>query len=409
MKHIVYIFYFLWPVCLFAGTNASNINQEPSDTLSSASQSARKVDINLRTQGGLQVVGTSQTKAAMRLASQSANLTATQANTLGQDQTTSVFVVNTTTDKKLDTLLYRLESMDGLHVFSKESDAIHQKLQLALPDSYQLSSQIEKGEVSLSGVNATVDLQIGQGNLSASQLQGYLYASLQEGNCTISNATLEGNLFTQKGDILLSDVSGMLQASSQNGKVLYQYSPAFLSQKGSGFRQQILLGDLQIGSLPVNASFVLEKGNVHIDQAKKNVDLAVKEGNIAISSALGSSVSAVTEKGNITYTLSSVVSEQNLILVTDQGDIILTLPSGFDGSVQVHLIQTSSENTSSASTLAANTALASEWEMGTVQEEIQQGATGQILAKESHWNRVGSGKITIYLKATNGKIYLKKG
>ncbi|MDJ1484206.1 hypothetical protein QNI16_27150 [Cytophagaceae bacterium YF14B1] len=403
MKYLFSLLLYLWPVCLSARTYGFTKVAWPSDTLSSVGQSAKKVEVILRTQGGLQVVGSSQTKAAMRLASQSSNLTATQANTLGQDQTNSVFVANTTTDKKLDTLLYRLESMDGLHVFSKESDVIHQKLQLALPDSYQLSSQIEKGEVSLSGLNATVDLQIGQGNLIASQVQGYLYATLQEGNCTVSNATLEGNLSTQKGDIVLSDVSGMLQASTRNGKVTYQYSPAFLSQKGSGFRQQILFGDLQISSLPVNASFVLEKGNVQIDQAKKNVDLAVKEGNITIGSALGSSVSAVTEKGNISYTLSSTISEQNLILVAAQGDITLTLPSGFEGSLQIHLVQTSSDNTSSG-----NASLVSEWEVGTIQEEIQQGANGQVLGKESHWNKVGTGTITIYLKATNGKIYLKK-
>ncbi|MDJ1505191.1 hypothetical protein [Xanthocytophaga agilis] len=398
MKYLFYLLLYLWPVCLSARTYGFTEAAWPSDTLSSVGQSAKKVEVILRTQGGLQVVGSSQTKVAMRLASQSANLTATQANTLGQDQTTSVFVINTTSDKKLDTLLYRLESMDGLHVFSKESDAIHQKLQLALPDSYQLNSQIEKGEVSLSGLNATVDLQIGQGNLSASQLQGYLYATLQEGNCTVSNATLEGRLFTQKGDILLSDVSGMLQASSQNGKVTYQYSSAFLSQKGSDFRQQILSGDLQISSLPVNASFAIDKGNVQIDKAQKNVDLAVKEGNITLGSALGSSVSVVTGKGNITYTLSQAVSEQNLILVSDQGDITLTLPSDFEGSLQIHLIQTSTENTS----------LVSEWEVGTAQEEIQQGANGQLLAKESHWNKIGTGTISIYVKATNGKIYLKK-
>ncbi|MDJ1466939.1 hypothetical protein [Xanthocytophaga flava] len=404
LKFFIYILLCLWPIIVFAKIHEpKRVYHLPCDSISSSSQSAKKVEVNLRTQGGLQVVGCSQTKVAMRLASQSSTLTATQANTLPQEQTASAFVTNTTSDKKLDTLLYRLESMDGWHVFSKESDAIHQKLQLALPDNYQLSSKVEKGDVSLSGVNATVDMQIGQGNLSASQLQGYLYATLQEGNCTVSNATLEGSLSTQKGDILLSDVSGMLQASSQTGKVIYQYSPAFLSQKGTGFRQQILFGDLQISSLPVNASFALEKGNVQIDQAKKNVDLAVKQGNITIGSALGNSVSAVTEKGNISYTLSSSVSEQKLILVAAQGDITLTLPSGFDGALQVHLVQTSSENISSV-----NTSMISEWEVGTVQEGIQQDANGLLLSKESHWNKAGTGKITIYLKATNGKIYLKK-
>ncbi|MDJ1471141.1 hypothetical protein [Xanthocytophaga flava] len=370
----------------------------PIDSLTS-----KKIDVNLQTQGGLHIVGTSQTKAAMRLVSQSASLSPEQANALAQNQTTSMFVVNTTSDRKLDTLVYRLESMDGLHVFSKESDAIHQKLQMALPDSYQLRSQIEKGDVSLSSLHAAIELQIEQGNLTASQLQGYLYATLQEGNCTVSNATLDGSLLTKKGDILLSDVSGMLQASSQNGRVTYQYSAAFFNQKGSGFRKQILFGDLQISSLPVNSSFALEKGNVQIDKAQKSVDLAVKQGDITIGSALGNSVSAVTEKGNISYTLSSAVSEQKLILVSEEGDITLTLPTGFNGSLQIHLVQTSSDNTSSG-----NTSLISEWEVDTAQEEIQQGANGQLLQKERHWNKLGTDKIIIYLKATNGKIYLKK-
>ncbi|MDJ1503569.1 hypothetical protein [Xanthocytophaga agilis] len=399
MRTLLLVVFYIMPLLL----KAQQVITSDANGNASTIQPGKRVEVTLNTEGDLQVVGTSQSKAAMRLASQLSNLTVTQANNLTQDQATSAFVVNTTTDKKLDTLLYRLESMDGLHVFSKESDAIHQKLQIALPDSYQLSSQIEKGDMSLSELNATVDLQIGQGNLTASQLQGYLYATLQEGNCTVSNATLEGSLFTQKGDILLSDVSGMLQASSQNGKVTYQYSPAFLTKKGSGFRQQILSGNLQISSLPVSASFALEKGNVQIDKAQKNVDLAVKEGNITLGSALGNSVSAVTEKGNITYTLSSSVSEQKLILIAEQGDIILTLPSGFEGSLQIHLVQTSSDNTSTTST-----SLVSEWEMGTAQEEIQQGTNGQVLSKEGHWNRVGTGKITLYLKATNGKIYLKK-
>ncbi|MDJ1484199.1 hypothetical protein QNI16_27115 [Cytophagaceae bacterium YF14B1] len=336
MKYCLYLFVFFWSITLSASSYRTRLVYLPSDTLTSNSPSIKKIEINLRTQGGLQVVGSSQTKVSMRLASQSSTLTTTQANILAQGQAASVFVANTTSDKKLDTLISRLEATDGIHIFSKDNEISHQKLQLAFPTNHSLSFQLEKGDIELSDLSAFLDGDLQQGNAMLTRLKGNLRMQLGQGNLMLSDSELEGTISVQKGNVTLQNLKGNLAAFTQDGTITRRYSSAYCTSNQTPLSLQSNNQIVEIETLPYGGNLFIANGSVKIEKTTKTLILGLDHSPAQILSAEGT-ITLTSQQSDVSLQLSAsgAKSTDPVDIRVESANLTLAIPASFQGKLVI--------------------------------------------------------------------------
>ncbi|MBD3386153.1 DUF4097 family beta strand repeat protein [candidate division KSB1 bacterium] len=149
----------------------------------------------------------------------------------------------------------------------------HNKLDIMLPEQFDVDINLLKGDITLSGVNGNIIINSTDGDIVLRQMNG------------------DFNIQTASGDLGFYYIDGNLKASSAGGDVELQQIAARTEIRTAG-------GDIELNDAENSVSLITAGGDVQISNCKKSVVAETRGGDIKVENVTGS-VNLVTSGGDI--------------------------------------------------------------------------------------------------------------
>jgi DUF4097 and DUF4098 domain-containing protein YvlB len=270
---------------------------------------------------------------------------------------------------------------------------------ILLPNNFNFEFNCQGGLVIIKNITGTIIGRMLSGDVSLRGLNGTVDVVTNGGHISVSEANLNGLVHTLGGDISLSRVIGDLQATTEGGKLLYY---DVYKKKYDGLVKLVSMGgDIEIDEAPYGAKVRSEGGNITIKSSDIEIWTNTKGGNIILQNTKGD-IGARTGSGNINVEILSMNGEKRKCeLVSNSGDIHLTIPKSFDPTIFVRLAYTknSSRNFKIQSDFDLNITETKDW-------DLTEGPPRKFIIGER--KKEGSDNYLIDIKTVNGEVFLKR-
>ncbi len=304
-----------------------------------------------------------------------------------------------------DTLFKRVEDTDkNVKIVTSQANAgqSHGNTQVAVPQKYNLKFQTATGDVKMSDIDARVRGVVKNGSISATRVKGRIDVFTAKGNIDVNDSDTEGLVMTQSGNIVLTDVRSGLSPISQNGKVNVKTTSSYFgTQKTSPMNLTYDQADLDIATVPEGGSFVIDKGNIVVASATKNIELRSNEGNLTLSLA-SAGARLVTKKGKaIVKVALNSTSQEPIQIETQEGDIELWIPRKFAGDFVITIDQ-------NKNVMAANRIFSDIIFTNIVTQQLKHPTTKAVVGNQVQVNqKIGTNPRIVRIRAVNGNVYLR--
>lgn len=297
------------------------------------------------------------------------------------------------------------------------------ELDIQVPRRFDLHLSSSGGDLRMKDVEGTFRGSTGGGELVLARLNGEAHLSTGGGDIRVTDCDLAGSVSTGGGAVLLSRVRGGLHGSSGSGPVVYgdktegkdadeetadlsaleidrSHTRVRTNEPTGVLHIRKAGGDVELEEAPEGAVISTGGGRVTVGRSAGLVDASTGGGDVEIGPVAGS-VRAGTGAGDIHVTLAEAGGERQTVdLTSGSGKMIVELPAGFDGTVELETAYTRS--------FGRTTRIESAWELQrepTTEWDSRQGTPRRYVRARGV---LGSGRGLVRVKTVNGDIELRR-
>ena len=302
------------------------------------------------------------------------------------------------------------------------SHSTSNELEIRVPRRFDLHLSSSGGDLKMKDVEGTFRGSTGGGELVLEGLTGEAHLSTGGGGIRVTDCELSGSVGTGGGPVLLSRVRGGLTGSSGSGPVVYgdkaggedpdaetaDLSALDIDRSHTRIRSNEPTGvlhitkaggDVELEEAPEGAVIHTGGGRVSVGRAAGLVDASTGGGDVEIGPVAGS-VRAGTGAGDIHVTLADAGGERQTVdLTSGSGKMIVELPAGFDGAIELETAYTESHGT---------TRIDSAWELQREPVTEWDGREGTPRRYVRARGVLGNGRGLVRVKTVNGDIELRR-
>jgi beta-lactamase regulating signal transducer with metallopeptidase domain len=319
---------------------------------------------------------------------------------------------------------------------SRRGRSSDHRLELWVPRHFDVRLESAGGDVSIDGVEGTFRGSTGGGEIVLTDLRGHAELSTGGGEIRVADCRLSGLVTTGAGGVTFSRVTGGLEATSGTGPVVRSDgSPEDRDEPddrgeqgdrvdtdgellidrgtwkpderrprppGGAYRVTKDGGDIRLEEAPRGAEVSTGGGAIAIGWAGDDVSASTGGGDVTIGPVAGS-VRAGTGAGDIRVTLVDAGgAPQDVDLWSGSGRVVLVLPAGFDGTIELETAYTEERlggETRIESDFALDRETTERWDdrEGTPRRYVRGRAT------------LGAGQGHVVVRTVNGDIELRRG
>lgn len=311
----------------------------------------------------------------------------------------------------------------------RRSQSTSHSFRIRVPRAFDVELQSAGGDLTIDGVEGTFRGTTGGGSILLTNLRGTAHLTTGGGEVRVADSTLDGSVTTGGGLVTLSRVSGGLRGNSGSGPIIYaeprdggdpekgtaDLSALEIDEAGHvGFadgepdagaddlgRLHITRagGEVELARAPHGAVISTGGGNVVVGRSAGLVDASTGGGDITIGPVAGS-VRAGTGAGKVTVLLEDASGEEQTVEITSgSGAVVLVLPEGFDGVVELETAYTSS--------FGRATRIAAPWDLAreTTGWDDREGSPRRYVRARG---TAGNGQGRVRVKTLNGDIEVRR-
>ena len=249
------------------------------------------------------------------------------------------------------------------------SQSTSHRFQIRVPRRYDVRLESAGGDFAVDSVEGRFEGSTGGGDVTLTHLRGSAHVSTGGGTVRVADCHLDGSVTTGGGPITLSRVSGGLRGSSGSGPVVYREAPESEGDEGEtrdlgdvevdhdgdvdlgGIDGDVPAGtgrlhitraggDVRLAGAPDGAEIHTGGGTVVVGRSAGFVDASTGGGDVKIGPVAGS-VRAGTGAGRVEVTLADARGEEQSVEIhSGNGAVVLVLPAGFDGTIDLETAYT---------------------------------------------------------------------
>jgi beta-lactamase regulating signal transducer with metallopeptidase domain/DUF4097 and DUF4098 domain-containing protein YvlB len=249
------------------------------------------------------------------------------------------------------------------------SQSTSHRLTIRVPRRFDVRLRSSGGDLAIDGVEGRFEGSTGGGDITLTHLRGSAHLSTGGGTVRVDDCHLAGSVTTGGGPITLSRVSGGLRGSSGSGPVVYREPAEGEGEEGeTGSLEDLELdadgdvdlggidseapastgrlhisragGDVRLAGAPDGAVIHTGGGEIVVGRSAGLVDASTGGGDVTIGPVAGS-VRAGTGAGRVEVTLVEAGGEeQSVEIKSGNGRVLLVLPAGFDGTIELETAYT---------------------------------------------------------------------
>ncbi len=186
---------------------------------------------------------------------------------------------------------------------------IDSSFQIRVPVEFNCEVETEGGDLSVTGINGTVEASTGGGDIDLSHVGGLVHAKTGGGDVDIDNTKQEVTAETGGGDIDVSNSGGSVNVSSGGGDITIDNTADLVRARTGG-------GSIDIVRTQGSVDVETGGGDVDITETQGSVDVGTGGGDITIRGAGGD---ARVQTGGGDVDIQTV--RGNFIASTGGGDI----------------------------------------------------------------------------------------
>lgn len=298
-----------------------------------------------------------------------------------------------------------------------------------VPRRFNVRLNSAGGDLSIADVEGTFEGTTGGGSIELTRLQGRAKLTTGGGTIEVIDSDLEGRVSTGGGEVRFVRVRGGLRGASGTNAVVRANddlqtfeSPNDLSdlpdiQTGDEDRARVrglparatsprMLeiskagGSVDLYEAPHGAVISTGGGRITVGRAEGTVDASTGGGRIGIGPVAGS-VRAVTGAGNVDIqVVGAGGQEQTVEVTTGKGNVVVMLPSGFDGRFDIETAYTASHGP---------VRIQSAWSLDNEPVTDWDAREGTPRRYVRAHGSAGTGRGLVRIRAVNGDVTLRRG
>jgi DUF4097 and DUF4098 domain-containing protein YvlB len=374
MKRIVLLLCALFPVMLPASPQADFAGEF-------ATSKGKKLDIDLKTGGGIAIAGWEKDSVAVRGYRE------------GRDGQDAVLEMEGTASGVSVTSRYK---------GSRNNRNGGIRLEISVPRRYDIRLETMGGGVSIDNVDGRMSGKTMGGELALSGLKGRLDLLTMGGSITLKNSDVDGNVKTMGGEVLVEDVTGDVKPSSMGGNVTQRNITRRSGEvQGREVNISTMGGDINVDDAPLGAAVSTMGGTIHVHSASGFVKAKTMGGKVQLD-AVDGWIDASTMGGNVEATMTGDPSQgkRSVSLSSMSGDVTLAVPAGLSMDINVELAYTEGHEGEYriTSDFPVKQEVSPEWER-------DNGSPRKIIHGTG---AVAGGKNRVWIKTVNGNVTIRK-
>lgn len=273
------------------------------------------------------------------------------------------------------------------------------KLEIMVPDRFNLSLYTMGGAIALSSIEGEMTGKTLGGALALDHLKGNLELKTLGGAVTLTDSDVDGHVETLGGPVVMENVTGSVKGHTMGGKV----RSSNVKSSGDNGKEEVKInsmgGNIDVDKAPLGADVSTMGGRITINSAKKFVKAKTMGGNISILDVDGS-VKAHTMAGDVKVNMTGTGDDHDVKLTSMSGDITLEIPQDLSMDVLIRLTYT--EGREGKYKIISDFNLSQDeskdWDEG-------HGTPRKYITGTGSFN---GAKNTIEIETINGNVYLKK-
>lgn len=251
----------------------------------------------------------------------------------------------TSTDKAQnpanDGLVRQSSSGKETKIFTTKTDARaskkHEKLGIDIPDGSLVSLRTQKGDVTLSGVNAYLSGHIQSGAVELNDLKGEVELVSEQGDISATGVEAGGMLIARQGSIRLTDVTGLIATHAPQGKISLLIGANYYKKSPKPLAIELPEGEIEISSAPYGGQIQLGKGSLTVTDISQPLTIRAETASITIR-GLAAPLS-LHNRGNVVVQLAKFPDRKDesptVDIETSDGDLTLELAKNFEGRLVI--------------------------------------------------------------------------
>ena len=356
MKRSVLLLCVLFPVILSAAPQADFAG-------SFATSKGKKLDIDLKTGGGIAIAGWDQDSVAVRGYRE------------GRDGKEVLLEMEGTASGVSVTSHYR---------GSRNNRNAGVRLEISVPRRYDVHLETMGGGVAIENVEGRMTGKTMGGELALSGLKGKLDLLTMGGPITLRESDVDGNVKTMGGNVTQRNIT------RRSGET-----------RGTEVDISTMGGDINVDEAPLGASVSTMGGTIHVRSASRFVKAKTMGGKVLLD-AVDGWIDATTMGGNVDATMTGNPAEgkRSVSLSSMSGDITLAVPAGLSMDIDVELAYTEGHEGEYriTSDFPVKQEVSPEWER-------DNGSPRKIIHGTG---AVAGGKNRVWIKTVNGNVTIRK-
>ena len=206
-----------------------------------------------------------------------------------------------------------------IHPVNANGGGISVDIDAALPKAASVVARSQRGDVSVNGVQGTVDASTRNGTINIHDTGSTVTADMQNSGAQIHSVAGDVNLSGRGGgNVEIADVKGAVTLSGNLfGNVDVRNAP-------KGVHYSSSRSNVQIGSLA--GELKMDTGDINLSQASGQITVNARNQDVTIDEANGQ-MDISDNRGNIEVTFSKP-PKSVIAIHDDAGNVTLTLPAG---------------------------------------------------------------------------------
>jgi len=236
----------------------------------------------------------------------------------------------------------RVERMDnGVSIESEYKSSWRDRsggvdLEVTVPSRFDVDIETLGGEISIDGVEGSLEGSTMGGQLDLRNLKGTVDMSTMGGNVKLLSSTVDGEVSTMGGRVELRDVIGNVNGKSMGGNVIYDNVRPAGGAAAKPVEISTMGGDIEVPSAPGGAVVTTMGGDIDVESAAKFVKAKTMGGDVTIREVDGW-VEATTMGGDIEVRVTGTEGDRHIDLSSKGGDVTVELPAGFSMNVDIEI------------------------------------------------------------------------
>jgi DUF4097 and DUF4098 domain-containing protein YvlB len=346
-----------------------------------ATSAGKKVDIDLKTGGGIAIRGWARDSVLVRGFREGRD---------GDDATLEMELTSSGV------------SVRSYYAGSRRNRNGGIRLEISVPRRYDVRVESMGGGVSIDDVEGTMTGKTMGGELTLTGLKGNLDLLTMGGAVTLRHSDVDGSVKTMGGAVDVEDVTGNVKPSSMGGNVTQKNITRRSGEKSGGeVNISTMGGAINVDDAPEGAVLSTMGGPIHVRSAARFVKAKTMGGEVRLD-AVDGWIDATTMGGDMKATMTGDPSagKRSVALSSMAGDITLSVPAGLSMDITIELSYTEGHEGeyTITSDFPIRQEVSREWERdnGSPRKTIH--GTGTVSG--------GNNRIT--LKTINGNVTLKK-